>query len=453
MKSRLRSYWRLHYLPILLVLLCLGFYYVFAFLLQREDTVRLLTLYTALFFICFKLIQFEKWNLKFLVAAGILFRLVFLLAIPNLSQDFYRFLWDGRMVLQGFNPYSYRPDEVMEWNADWVQEMAVLHNGMGELSARHFSNYPPINQLCFALAVLLGGKGILGSLVAMRVMILAADLGILYFGRKLLMRINRSPYLIFWYFLNPLVIIELSGNLHFEGVMLCFFLWGVYLATGARPLRGAILYGLSICTKLITLMFLPLFYKTLGLKRSLYFWGIVFVCCLVAILPFVGPGVLENYTATLTLWFTKFEFNSGLYKLVIEIGSSLGATPWKLVRSYSKFSAYLLIGLIALLAFLGRNRNPQFLLSSMMWILTIYYLMSSTVHPWYLTPLVLLCIFTDFRFPLFWSATAMLSYAAYARPDNEPNIWLLCLEYFVVIGMMSYEIIRMKGNIFSYRKN
>lgn len=453
MKSRLRSYWRLHNLPILLVLLCLGCYYVFAYLLHREDTLRLLGLYAAVFFICFKLIQFEKWNLRFLVGTGILFRLVFLFAIPNLSQDFYRFLWDGRMLLEGFNPYSYRPDEVIEWQDDWVQEMGILHDGMGELSARHFSNYPPFNQFCFALAVLLGGKSILGSLVAMRVMILAADLGILYFGRRLLMRINRSPYLIFWYFLNPLVIIELSGNLHFEGVMLCFFLWAVYLATAARPLQAGILYGISIGTKLITLMFLPLFYKSLGLKKSLYFWGVTLICCLVAALPFLESGVPGNYAATLTLWFTKFEFNSGLYKLVMEMGNQFGATPWKLVRSYSKFSAYLLIGLIAVFALMGRKQNPQFLLSAMMWTLAIYYLMSSTVHPWYIIPLVLLCIFTDFRFPLFWSATVMLSYAAYAQPDYKENIGLIALEYFVVIGMMSYEIIRMKGNIFSYRKN
>jgi len=100
---------------------------------------------------------------------------------------------------------------------------------MGSLSAKHFSNYPPLNQFIFAFTVLLGGKSILGSVIVMRGTIVLADIGIFYFGRKLLKNINQSPHLIFWYFLNPLVIIELTGNLHFEGVMLFFFVWALYL--------------------------------------------------------------------------------------------------------------------------------------------------------------------------------------------------------------------------------
>ena len=108
------TFWNLHRIPILMLLLSMGFYAAFAYDLQRPDSVKLLALYAALFFLCYKLIQFEKWNFRFLVAAGVLFRLVFLLAIPNLSQDFYRFLWDGSLMAEGFNPYLLTPDQWME---------------------------------------------------------------------------------------------------------------------------------------------------------------------------------------------------------------------------------------------------------------------------------------------------------------------------------------------------
>ncbi|MGB5369180.1 MAG: mannosyltransferase, partial [Flavobacteriaceae bacterium] len=83
MSNHLTTYWKLHKVPIILVALSIFFYGVFAHQLLRSDFVKLLTLFAALFFLCFKLIQFEKWNLKFLLVAGLLFRIVFFTAEPN----------------------------------------------------------------------------------------------------------------------------------------------------------------------------------------------------------------------------------------------------------------------------------------------------------------------------------------------------------------------------------
>ena len=162
------TYWNLHRISILLLALSLGLYAAFAYDLARADSVKLVTLYAALFFLAFKLIQFEKWNYRFLVVGGILMRLVFFLAEPNLSQDFYRFVWDGILVLDGGNPYAITPDAFMEQGGRGFPLAETLHQGMGPLSSRNYSNYPPVNQYFFALAVWLGGKTLWGSLLAMR---------------------------------------------------------------------------------------------------------------------------------------------------------------------------------------------------------------------------------------------------------------------------------------------
>ena len=106
---------------------------------------------------------------------------------------------------------------------------------MGKLSARNYSNYPPLNQFMFGLAALLGGSSLLATVVVMRLQLILADIGIYYFGRKLLKNMNRSPYLIFWYFLNPLVIIECTGNLHYEALMLFFFVLAFFLLSRKKP--------------------------------------------------------------------------------------------------------------------------------------------------------------------------------------------------------------------------
>ena len=44
-----------------------------------------------------------------MIKIGLVFRLIILISTPNLSQDFYRFFWDGQLILNGFNPYLNTP--------------------------------------------------------------------------------------------------------------------------------------------------------------------------------------------------------------------------------------------------------------------------------------------------------------------------------------------------------
>ena len=223
------SYLKLYRFQFLLAFASALLYVAFAYDLERSDFARLISLYGALFFICYRLLKISKGLFWSLAVAGVIFRILFMGAIPNLSQDFYRFIWDGRVLLQGFNPYLFTPDMYSK-DPSIVSGFSMfqakeLIRGMGTLNASHFSNYPPLNQFFFGIAALFAGKSIVGSVVVLRMIVILADLGILYFGKKLLTKLGKDPHLIFWYFLNPFIIIELTGNLHFEGVMLFFVIW------------------------------------------------------------------------------------------------------------------------------------------------------------------------------------------------------------------------------------
>jgi hypothetical protein len=73
--------------------------------------------------------------------------------------------------------------------------------------------------------------------------------------------------------------------------------------------------------------------------------------------------------------------------------------------------------------------------------LTLYYFMSSTVHPWYVVFLLGISIFTNYRFPLVWSFAVILSYYAYSNPDYKESLPLLAIEYILVMGYFIYEIL------------
>ena len=172
------------YKDVLLISISTILYFIFAYSLERTEFNKLLVLWFALFGCFYLLIKSKTISTSTLIGLVILFRLIFLFTIPNLSQDFYRFIWDGRMILEGLNPYLSLPESFIQQGLHPIADANNLYSGMGEMNGSHYTNYPPINQLCFLIAALFASKSVFGSIIVLRVIIIFADLGILYFGKK-----------------------------------------------------------------------------------------------------------------------------------------------------------------------------------------------------------------------------------------------------------------------------
>ncbi len=438
------TFLKLNKTPLLIAFVSILFYTSFAYDLVRTDYIKLITLYSALFFLFYKLIQLFKSNIKLLTYLAFGFRAIFILAMPNLSQDFYRFIWDGRMILEGFNPYLFTVEAFMDKGEFPVHQAQELYQGMGALNASHFTNYPPINQLCFIVAGLFTGKSILGSAIVMRLLIIAADFGTLHFGKKLLKKLKLPVYHIFWYLLNPFIIIELTGNLHFEGVMIFFLIWSIYLLYIGQWHFSAVVLALSISVKLIPLVFLPLFFQWFtkrGLIKLVLFYTIVGISTLLLFAPFYSSEFLNNYTETVALWFQNFEFNASFYYIAREIGYTFRG--YNEIAVIGKIMALLVILFILIITFFRRNKTMVELITAMLLALSFYYFTTTTVHPWYIATLLILSVFTKYKFPLVWSFVIVLSYLAYInidKADKSENLWIISVEYFVVYGVFFWEI-------------
>ncbi|MFC1890641.1 hypothetical protein ACFL4G_12885, partial [Thermodesulfobacteriota bacterium] len=48
--------------------------------------------------------------LTLILFLSLLFRVTLVLAPPSLSDDIYRYLWEGRLVLDGVNPFTHPPE-------------------------------------------------------------------------------------------------------------------------------------------------------------------------------------------------------------------------------------------------------------------------------------------------------------------------------------------------------
>lgn len=408
--------------------------------IHRESTLLLFSLYSAAFLAFYHLYKTTS-SAGTLLKFSFLLRMLLLFSIPALSNDFYRFIWDGRMSVLGFNPFMVLPLDFAEsGQMDQVGRDAwKLYNGQGSLSPGNFTCYPPLNQFLFILPAWLFPENIFINVVIIRLMLIMADLGTIHYAQKILRKLGLPAKNILLYALNPFIIIELTGNLHFEGVMIFFLVLSLYYLMQHKQLQSALVFTLSVSVKLIPLLFLPLFLKKTGQRRLILYSLIVFAGTLVLFLPFVSQGFVTNFMSSIDLYFRKFEFNASFYYLVRWVGYQ--HYGWNIIQKAGPMLGLMVFILVLKLAVIPDNRKTEILLSSMLIAITFYYFFATTVHPWYISLPLVLSVFTHFRFPVLWSFVIIMSYSAYADPDFNEHLWIIAIEYIVVYSFFGYEMI------------
>lgn len=441
------------------ILLIYGTYFV-----ERHEFTLLLGLWAGLFgiylFFLFSpkyfISQSGRVNWLHLVIIPLILRAVLLWALPNLSDDYFRFFWDGKIIIAGFNPYLNLPTELMESN--FAQKLGLSKALFAQLnSPNYYTVYPPIHQLGFAFGAASSPNSIWGAVIAMRLLILFAEAGSLIFMIYLSRQFHLSPSLVRIYAFNPLVIMELTGNLHFEALVIFFLLMGIYflhLYQNSEPLTrkknqyfilSQLAFALSIGVKLLPLLFLPLFLRLLGWKRAfLYYTGVGFFLILI-FLPFLQWQLIENMMTSVNLYFQSFEFNASIYYLARGLGYWIYG--YNIIHTTGPFLSLLNLILLLTLALWPGLKLPT-LPTRMLWMLTIYYFLSTTIHPWYISLLIFLTVFKPNYYVILWSALAFLSYATYQTSSYTENLWLVGVEYLLVDGLLIYELI--KGNRIKY---
>ncbi|GAB4246207.1 MAG: hypothetical protein Tsb0034_25110 [Ekhidna sp.] len=391
--------------------------------IERDQTVPLLLAFATAFVSYLFLLQ-EKQSPNFLLGIGILARLSLFFSLPSLSDDIYRFIWDGLLVSNGIHPFSHLPDHFLHLKIEGLS--SELYSKLN--SPNYFTIYPPLNQFIFWMSVEFDSNWLTTTNV-IRTLLLLAEIGSFLALRKLLMIYNKSPNGAFWYFLNPLVILEIVGNVHMEGLVIFFLLAGLYFYKGNKNILSGIHLGLAIGTKLLPLIYLPyLFLKGLKNKK----WSIPMIAGIVgltSLLPLISPDFLSGMSESLNLYFQSFEFNASLYFIAREIGFLIyGYNNIALIGPLLASLSFLSIIAISLLAVRKKWSLPQ----SFLFILSIYLIFATTVHPWYILPLVVFGALSGYWYPIVWSGLIFLTYAGYSENGFELPMFIVVMEYMIL---------------------
>ena len=419
----------------LLIILSGLLYFLLGYRVERDSFALLILILAALFLFALLLFRSARKRPEKLIgmlAAAVLFRLLFIASEPRLSDDFKRYLWDGNLTAQGINPYLFKPSELAPETGHVLGDWRTL-----PLQKDYYSVYPPIPQAVFAAASLLPQRS--GQLIMLHLFTLLTELGSIFLMLRIFKQLRLPLPRSLLYILNPLPIIELSGNLHIEVFMIFFVLLAAYFFYNKSFAAAGLSLSASILSKFIPLIFLPAFLSRPLLKKS----NIVLLSA--AFLPLLLLLILSGFTGTLnilsslSLYFNTFEFNGSIYSLIRWAGYEIKG--YNVIHEISFYLGLSVALYLIILSLWHMVRPFQNVFVFFTLALGGYFLLATTVNPWYITPLLAFGVFTRFLTPLLWSMLVFLSYQAFNTADFHLSTATLAIEYGILTLAILYDLI------------
>jgi len=343
-----------------------------------------------------------------IIAFAALFRLSMLFSAPYLSDDIYRYIWDGRTQAAGINPYQYIPAD---------KALAPLRDETiyPKINRREYAHtiYPPGAEMVYFLATRVSER-----VTWMKTVMVGFEVFAIWGLLQLLASFNLSGQRVLIFAWHPLLVWEIAGSGHVEAAAIAF----IVLALLARRRRwdavtGAALAGATLI-KLFPIILLPAMYRRWGWKTPATFVLIITI----AYLPYFGVGAkavlgfLPAYT-----WEEGLQSGAQFYLLGLA-GRLLG--EGSVPTTFYLISAILMLGMIAVWAIWKRDRDDRGYIASALVLATTFTALLAPRYPWYFAWLV---AFTCLRPlpPLFYLTTACFVLYNLWHPAGPGRLQLL----------------------------
>lgn len=343
-----------------------------------------------------------------ILAGAVLFRVVLLPAPSTLSDDVYRYQWDGRAQRAGLNPYVVFPNAP---GLAWLQN-PEHPEPPGEETP---TIYPPLSEFTYRLIEAVPGYKRVSTVLDL------ASAGVLL----LLLAAKKQPlHRVLAYAWNPTVLISFAMSGHFDSLAILTMLAALFFLATNRPALSMGALALSFLSKFFPVMLLATFLRRVRWKYA----GVFLAVTIAFYLPFLGAGMhlldgARNYARD---WVN----NASLFHVLRFIAGS---------RARGELIAGLTV--LATIGYMAKRR------ASPLWSSFVLtggvLLLSRTAYPWYFTwSIPFLCFYPRASW-LLMSVTTVLAYSppiAYGAGEPLKNsLLMLSLEYGPVYLWLAYS--------------
>ncbi len=349
---------------------------------------------------------------------AVAWRVAIVPAAPLVSDDVYRYVWDGRVQRFGFNPYRSAPDD---------PALEHLHVGVTRridpTSAALPTIYPPAAELFFRSVTALHE-----SVTAIVIAVVACDLLTMLVLWRWLATTGRSPWWVIAYAWHPLVAIEGAGGGHVDVVGTLLVVLTGFALSRRRGLLATSALAAAFAVKFLPVVLAPLLWRRVSLRDALV--GVVLIG--LAYLPFLDTS-LTLPVGSLGAYTESWRFNGPVFAL---LEPWLGVVPVLVLATAAGVAV----------ASMARRTMTVDDPAAWAWPLAASLLIMPAVYPWYLlwlTPFLT----TRATWPLVgWTLASMLTYVVWSSELAGTGWvlpgWVVPVEYglLAVVGLWVWRL-------------
>jgi len=351
------------------------------------------------------------------LGAAVLLRALLIPMLPTLSEDVFRYVWDGRVAAAAYDPYLLAPDS---------RRLSPLRDELYDRFPHHDvpSAYPPLALTLFTIASRLRAsvwvlKAVLALLDVMTCVLLV----------RLSERRGADRRRVLWYAWNPLVTVEVAGMGHVEALGVAATVAAVWYLTARPPraLASATAAAGGFLANLVPILAFPLW--ALRSRRPGRFLALAAALCAAAILPVIAA--LGGVPSGLAHYATAWQFNGPIFEPLWRLLEAARVDPELIAKGL------LLALLVGAVVWQLRRRDVVAATgATFAWAL----LCSATVYPWHLLWVLPFAALSAQRAWLTASMTITLAYLPrLLQLPYWPWTWLLIWLPFTVMLIRHWQ--------------
>ena len=359
------------------------------------------------------------------IAVAVALRLILVGVEPYSSNDIDRYMFDGKIALEGYDPYRTPHDhpDLAQLRQEW--QPPAEH-------AKYVTIYPPLAIASFALSAT---AGIETSKWVWKALLTIASLVSLALMVSILSQLGKLRHLSLFAF-SPIAVFEVGIGAHVDTLSTLMICAGIYFLLHSRTLFSGAVLGVGALLKLTPLLLVfPLFFLSGQFKNG---FKLVIASAITVVLGYLLAFAIGWVPFGSTgVFFEKWRFSSPIFSLLE--GAFSGITLFSIILLIACLG-YLII---AVFAWRMRGDGEHFskTIVFLQWALAIPFLLSPVVFPWYLMPLAALVAIRPSIFFLAWMTAFPFVYEVlsdFACCDKwAPQKWpQLVLSSSMLLGLL-----------------